>query len=94
MRQANLQSMSVDQLVDRFARITQKQDRAIDENSNANYKRLFSQMRDVELELKARTGDMRKSLLRLFNHPVLQVQLAAARATVGGRARGCAGKAS
>jgi hypothetical protein len=44
---------------------------------------LFRQMRDVDMELRTRGKDARLVLLRLYDHPNLQVRLQAAKGTLG-----------
>jgi hypothetical protein len=39
-------------------------------------------MEDVKRELKARDGDQRRALLRLYDHPNAQVRLKAVKATL------------
>jgi Domain of unknown function (DUF2019) len=82
MRHAPLSKMTVEQLVDRFTAIALEQDRAVRVNDNAKFKRLFWQMEAVEDELKRRDGDQRRALLRLYDHPVAQVRMKAAIATL------------
>jgi hypothetical protein len=77
-----LKDMSVDQLVEFFTEIGVHQDRAVLIGETANYNRLYDQKAAVVTELKAREGDQRRALLRLYNHPSMQVQLNAATATL------------
>ena len=51
-------------------------------DDNAKFNRLFWQMEAVEGQLKARIGDQRRALLRLYDHPNAQVRLTAAKATL------------
>jgi len=78
----HLRRLTVDQLVDRFADIGVAQDKATLADDIALFNRLFAQMEAVEAELKARGGDQRRALLRLFHHPNMQVRLTAAKATL------------
>jgi hypothetical protein len=82
MKQAPLSEMTVEQLVDRFVAIASEQDRAVRINDNEKFKRLFWQMEAVEDELKGREGDQRRALLRLYHHPLAQVRMKAAIATL------------
>jgi hypothetical protein len=82
MKQTNLRDMTIEQLVQQFAAIGLHQDHAILSDDNAKFTRLFWQMEAVEDELKARRGDQRRALLRLYEHPNAQVRLKAAEATL------------
>ena len=82
MKGAKLQDMTVDQLVERFTAIALDQDRALLRNEYAKFNRLFKQMEEVKGELKARDGDQRQALLRLYDHPNAQVRLKAVKATL------------
>ena len=54
MKQAKLQDMTVDELLERFTAIALDQDRALLRNEYAKFNRLFKQMEEVKRELKAR----------------------------------------
>jgi cytochrome c oxidase assembly protein Cox11 len=82
MKRANLPAMSVAELVDRFAAIGIEQDKAIFEDDNAKFTRLYWQMDAVRNELKSRPGDQRSALLPLYAHPNFQVCLTAALSTM------------
>jgi hypothetical protein len=82
MKRTNLRDTSVDPLVERFIAITLDQDKAIAVDDTAKYNRLFEQMEAVKWELKARGGDQRRALLRLYDHPNIQVRLKAVTATL------------
>jgi hypothetical protein len=82
MIQQNLQSMTVDQLVERFAALGVEQSKAIDADNNKKYAGLFEQMMNVEKEMKLRSGDQRRALVALYSYPNMQVRLAAAKATL------------
>jgi hypothetical protein len=77
-----LKVMTVSELVERFAVIAIDQDKAIFEENNTRYRKLYGLMEAVRRELKARPGDQRKALLPLFEHPNLQVRLKAAITTL------------
>jgi hypothetical protein len=82
MKKPNLREMSVDQLVERFTAIALDQDKALLRNEYAKFNRLFERMEEVEGELRARGGDERRALLRLYDHPNAQVRLKAVKATL------------
>lgn len=74
--------MTVDELVDRFAEIGVAQDQALLYNEISKFTRLYWQMKDVDIELRARGEDARRMLLRLYSHPNMQVRLQAATRTL------------
>lgn len=78
MTEADIVAMTVDELVDRFAAITVAQDRAIFEENNTEYNKLYTQMTAIARELKRRLGDQRRALLSLYTHQNIQVRLMAA----------------
>lgn len=78
----NLQEMSAEQLVERFATIGVQQDQALLGNELGKFNKLFQQMKEVREELKSRPGDQRRLLLRLYYHANAQVRLKAAVATL------------
>ena len=82
MKRMDLRDMNVDQLVERFPAIALDQDQALLRSQYAKFNRLFDQMEDVKGELKARDGDQRQALLRLYDHPNAQVRLKAVKATL------------
>lgn len=82
MKRTSLTEMTVEQLVERFANICVEQDRALLRREISNFNRLYHLMSDVRAELKARTGDQRRALLALYEHPNAQVRLAAAKSTL------------
>jgi Domain of unknown function (DUF2019) len=82
MKQQNLKDMSVDQLVEHFTSITLDQDKALRTSNHIKYNRLFDEMEAVKQELRARQGDQRRALLRLYDHPNAQVRLKAVKATL------------
>lgn len=77
-----LASLSVEELVALFADICVKQWHALEKFDTSAYRRLFGQMMAVENELKAHKRDRRVALTALFDHPNIQVRLAAAKATL------------
>ena len=82
MKQTRLENLTVDQLVGRFTAITLDQDKALRTSNHARFNRLFKEMEAVKRELKARDGDQRRALLRLYDHPNPQVRLKAVKATL------------
>ena len=75
-------AMTVDDLVDLFARIVGAQDESLLVGEYAKFNKLFGRMMDVATELKNRDGDQRPALLQLFEHPNMQVRLQAAKLTL------------
>jgi len=80
MTRATLDTLTVNQLVARFAEIGIAQDRA--EDDNAEYNRLFHLMQALKDELKSRPNDQRRALMALYDHRNMQVRLMAAKATL------------
>jgi len=74
--------MTVDQLVEYFVAIALDQDKALLRNEHARFNRLFDEMELVKKELKTRSGDQRRALLPLYDHPNAQVRLKAVKATL------------
>ncbi|MGB6174901.1 MAG: DUF2019 domain-containing protein [Methylocella sp.] len=83
MRHTSVQSMTNDQLVDRFAEIGIAQDEALLYDEHKEFRRLYSQMDEVDKELRARGMKARIALVRLFDHPNMQVRLQAAKWSLG-----------
>jgi Domain of unknown function (DUF2019) len=79
MIRARLENLTTDQLVERFAAIGVEQDKADQAEDDEKYKRLFSQMSEVQNELKSRPGDQRRVLVALFDYPNMQVRLMSAK---------------
>lgn len=82
MKQTGLERMSVDQLVARFVDIALAQDQALLMDEYAKFNRLYGEMEAIEHQLRARDGDQRRTLVRLYEHPNAQVRLKAATATL------------
>jgi hypothetical protein len=82
MKRLDHRSVSIDELVERFATVCVEQDKALLWDEHAQFSRLFLQMRQIEQELKSRAGDQRKALLKLYDHPNMQVRLQAAKLTL------------
>ncbi|MGH6795266.1 MAG: DUF2019 domain-containing protein [Methylocella sp.] len=83
MKPVGLEKLTVDQLVERFAEIGVAQDQAQLYDEHKKFNRLFTQMNDVDQELRRRGLQARLALLRLFDHPNMQVRLKAAKRTIG-----------
>ncbi|QBR70672.1 hypothetical protein CU048_04580 [Beijerinckiaceae bacterium] len=83
MKQAKLENMTVDQLVDRFVEIGVAQDQAELMGEIGKFNRLYRQMDATEKELRRRGRNARLALLRLYDHPNMQVRLNAAKRTLG-----------
>ena len=82
MTRVKLQRMTVDELVQHFASLALEQDDALLDSNISKVNRLFRKLQDVSAELKARDGDQRHALLRLYDHPNAQVRLKATKATL------------
>jgi Domain of unknown function (DUF2019) len=83
VKRLKLEKMSVDELVERFAEIGIAQDQAELMGEIGKFNRLFDQMHAVDIELRARGPATRLALLRLFDHPNMQVRLQAAKWSLG-----------
>lgn len=75
--------MTNDQLVDRFAEIGVAQDDAIWNNRTTRFNNLYSEMEEIDRELRSRGMQARLLLCRLFSHPNMQVRLQAATWSLG-----------
>ena len=82
MSGADLNAKTVAQLVENFADLGVKQNKALLWDDLAEFTRLYWQLDAIRNELKGRPGDQRRGLLALFNHSDLQVRLNAAKATL------------
>jgi hypothetical protein len=78
-----LKDMTVDQLVDSFAEIGISQYQATMGGETRRFNRLYDQMDLIDRELRSRGRDARLGLLRLYDHPNIQVRLKAATRTLG-----------
>jgi hypothetical protein len=76
--QSKLKEMTVDQLLESFAKIGIEQDKAMLYDQHTKYNRLYGQMGMVSDELRARGKNARLALLKLYEHPNVQVRLKAA----------------
>jgi hypothetical protein len=75
-------SLSIDELVDKFAEISIAQSEALLWEEIARFNSLYRQMDRVGKELKRRGDDARRSLMRLYGHPSFHVRLNAANRTL------------
>ena len=82
MTSADLKAMTVAQLVENFAIMGVKQNKALLWDDLSEFNSLYGQIDAIREELKGRPGDQRRALLELFNHRDLQVRLNAAKATL------------
>ncbi len=83
MRRVKLEEMTVDELVERFAEIGVAQDQAELIGEMGKFNHLYKQMDATEKEIRTRGREARLALLRLYNHPNMQVRLNAAKRTLG-----------
>jgi len=74
--------MTIDELVGRFTDIALSQYEALRSYKIGRFNRLFDQMEAVRQELRAREGDQRRALMKLYDHPNPQVRLKAAVSTL------------
>jgi hypothetical protein len=79
MTRIDLTTMTVDQLLARFAEIGIAQDEALLGNEFSRFSKLFHSMQGIVQELKRRPGDQRRTLVSLYGHPNMQVRLKAAK---------------
>jgi hypothetical protein len=82
MTDSYLKTLTVVELVERFAEVTHGQYKAELRDENGKYNRLYHEMSTIEQELKSRAGDQRSALTVLYEHPNPQVRLMAAQATL------------
>jgi hypothetical protein len=82
MKPANLKRMTVEELVQRFSALAIEQGVELDSDDIAEVNRLYGHLEAIEAELKDRPGDARRALLRLYDHPNMQVRLKAVKATL------------
>ena len=82
MKKSRSHGVSVEGLVERYAAIGRRAVRGELDDKSAKFDRLVDDLIAVEAELKSRTGDERAALLKLYDHPNMQVRLNAAQATL------------
>jgi hypothetical protein len=77
-----IKELNVDELVERFESICLAQYQAILKEKVYEYNSLYSDMDAVDAELRQRGPDARRTLLRLYDHPNVQVRVKAAMRTL------------
>jgi hypothetical protein len=77
-----LKKLSISELVDRFAALAIAQYHAELQSNIARQNKLIKRGWAIVDELKSRAGDQRSALVRLYEHPNVQVRLNAARLTL------------
>ena len=82
MKDVSLRDLAVTDLVERFAALAIAQFQAEFQSDIAKQNKLIEQGWAVADELKSRAGDQRSALIRLYDHPNVQVRLNAARLTL------------
>lgn len=83
MKRPELSEMSLDALVDRFTEIGVAQDKAIEQDNNRLYNKLYWEMEAIDQEFRSRGREARLALMRLYDYPNMQVRLQAATYTLG-----------
>jgi hypothetical protein len=83
VKRVKLEEMTVDELVDRFAEIGVAEDQALLCGEHKKFNRLFTQMNEVDQELRRRGLEARRALIQLFDHPNMQARLQAAKWSLG-----------
>jgi hypothetical protein len=82
MKKVNLKRMGTDELTNLFRDYAVRQDDAMLGGEQAKVNRLVWDLKEIVDELKAREGDQRAALLKLYAHPNAQVRLNAIKATL------------
>jgi Domain of unknown function (DUF2019) len=82
MKQQELGSLTVEQLLERFVALGVDQDSAENGDDMPSVKRLFWLIDAVVTELKNRPGDQLRVLTSLYNDPNMNERLKAAKATL------------
>ena len=80
---SGIRDISVQQLLDRFVDVCLDQEDALSDEDYDKFNELYDVRMDIQDELKRRGDKARRSLLRLYDHPNLTVQMFAAAATAG-----------
>ena len=83
MKPTELTNLNVSELVDRFAEIGLAQEKAIEQDDNAKYRKLYAQMEAIDQELRSRGREARLALMQLYDYPNMQVRLQVATYTLG-----------
>jgi hypothetical protein len=82
MKPARHLDESTDRLVQQFAALAVRQDIALLEQDIKEVNRIYWKLEAIEEELKARPGDQRAALMKLYEHENMQVRVKAAKATL------------
>jgi|ERR1041385_4328595 hypothetical protein len=82
MNPVALKDMSLDQLLKRFVDLALDQDRALLAGDITSLNELGEALHVMSIEMKSREGDQRRALLRLYDHPNIEVRLMAAKSTL------------
>jgi hypothetical protein len=83
MKEPDLTTATIDQLLERFVSMCLAQDKALDDDDIAAYNRLYQHTRAISDELKRRGPEARLSLTKLYTHPNPQVRYKAATGSYG-----------
>ena len=81
MKAVSTRDMSTEMLIEKYIEIGIAQGEAIENFETAKFNRLFDQKAKLVRELRSRPGDERHRLLKLYDHPNLQVRLNAVNST-------------
>jgi Domain of unknown function (DUF2019) len=79
VKRVSIQKMSGNELVEQFAASAMRQFNAELESDIAKQNNCVEEQMAIAAELKTRSGDQRSALLKLYDHPNIQVRLNAAR---------------
>lgn len=82
MNPVALKDMSLDQLLKRFVDLALDIDRGLLRGDITRVNELGEALHAITIEMKNREGDQRRALLRLYDHPNIEVRLEAAEATL------------
>ena len=74
-----LQTLTDDELVDRFGQLALRQHRTLESDDSDAYNALYDQMQPIEFELKRRGRSRHARLMRLLSHSNITVRLETAR---------------
>ena len=77
-----LKDLSLDQLVKRFVDLALEEDRGLLQGDITRVNKLGEALHAISTEMKSREGDQRRALLRLYDHPNIEVRLTAAKASL------------
>jgi hypothetical protein len=82
MNPAAMKDMSLDRLLKLFVDLALDRDRALLCGDVTRVNELGEALHWISIEMKNREGDQRRALLRLYDHPNIEVRLKAAKATL------------